>query len=234
MTKKAHSWLLWFRVAQSSGKSLKETLSDALSKSNFYTAQFRFPFLCCCHTLVHSSAYRKCFIESDYRKCFSCSFFILVFLCKMKTHGSKRLLGRPDHAVTLQMCFFLLDEHQIKDGLYCSLSVFNSEMVNSYDQAPVHSAASKIGCIFCQIHWSEPFHHPVVGPLHHVRRRDAVLLEGPQKVMTPQPALSVHSSYLSSDKNSLPPLPPLVLPWLRDCFSSSPFQAVSDEMADLV
>lgn len=47
-------WL--FSMAQSSGKSLKETLRDALSKSNFCTAQLRFPFLCCCHTLVQSSA----------------------------------------------------------------------------------------------------------------------------------------------------------------------------------
>lgn len=86
-------------------------------------------------------------------------------------------------------------------------------MVNSYNQAPVHSAASKVGRIFRQIHRSEPLHHPVVGPLHHVGRRDVVLLEEPQKVMTPQP-VRVHNSHLSSDKNSLPPLPPgaLVLP----------------------
>lgn len=52
------------------------------------------------------------------------------------------------------------------------------QRVNSYNQAAVHPAASEVGCIFCQIHGSEPLHHPVVGPLHHVRRRDVALLQG--------------------------------------------------------
>lgn len=81
------------------------------------------------------------------------------------------------------VCFFVLDEHQMNYGFYYSLSLFNCEMVSSYDQAPVHSAAPQVGSVFCQIHGSQPFHHPVVGPLHHVGSRDVVLLEGPQKVM---------------------------------------------------
>lgn len=69
-----------FTVAQNSIKTT-QTLSDALPVSNFPTVQFVLFFYV---LLLNTHAQ----LSFDYKKCFSSSFFILVFLCKIKMHGS--------------------------------------------------------------------------------------------------------------------------------------------------
>lgn len=39
------------------------------------------------------------------------------------------------------------------------------------------TTASEIGGIFCQVHGTQPLHHPVVGPLLHLWWGDAILWE---------------------------------------------------------
>lgn len=37
-----------------------------------------------------------------------------------------------------------------------------------YHEPTMDTTASEIGGIFCQVHGTQPLHHPVVGPLLHL------------------------------------------------------------------
>lgn len=45
----------------------------------------------------------------------------------------------------------------------------------THDEPSVHAAAPQVRGIFCQVHWSQPLHHSVVGPLDHLAGRELVL-----------------------------------------------------------
>lgn len=37
----------------------------------------------------------------------------------------------------------------------------------THNEAAMDATPSKVGCILCQVHRSQPLHYPVVGPLHN-------------------------------------------------------------------
>ncbi len=42
-------------------------------------------------------------------------------------------------------------------------------------KSSMHSAASQVGSVFCQVNGSEPLHHTVIGPLNNLRRWHLIL-----------------------------------------------------------
>lgn len=45
----------------------------------------------------------------------------------------------------------------------------------THNEAAMDATPSKVGCILCQVHGSQPLHYPVVGPLHNFGRGKVTL-----------------------------------------------------------
>lgn len=43
---------------------------------------------------------------------------------------------------------------------------YELDQTATHNEATVDATPSKVGCILCQVHGSQPLHYPVVGPLH--------------------------------------------------------------------